>query len=388
VNKVGAIVLAAGSSQRMGDIDKLFAPLGGKPLLAWSVDTCQKCDLVQQTVVVLNDARLELGKKLKEARGWSKATICLGGARRQDSVAEGLRQLEHCDWVVIHDGARPFLTLDSIENGLKTAAETGAAIAAVPVKDTMKLINGERLITETLPRDRLWAAQTPQIFRFDIITEAYRGLTAELTDDAAAAERLGCRVKIYRGSYGNIKVTTLEDLKVAEVIAQEKKEMRVGIGYDAHPLAPGRKLILGGVELPFDKGLLGYSDADVASHAIIDALLGAACLGNIGTLFPPEEPRYENISSLVLLSEVGNLLRREGFRIANIDVTIMAGHPRLSPFIEEMRCRVGQALGIDSAQVAIKASSNNGLGFVGREEGIAAHSVALVQEGRSLKWDF
>lgn len=388
MNKVGAIILAAGSSQRMGNIDKLFAPLGGKPLLAWSVDTCQKCDLVQQTVVVLNDARLELGKKLKEARGWSKVTICLGGARRQDSVAEGLRQLEDCDWVVIHDGARPFLTLDSIENGLKTAAETGAAIAAVPVKDTMKLINGERLITETLPRDRLWAAQTPQIFRFDIITEAYSGLTAELTDDAAAAERLGYRVKIYRGSYDNIKVTTLEDLKVAEVIAQEKKEMRVGIGYDAHPLAPGRKLILGGVELPFDKGLLGHSDADVASHAIIDALLGAACLGNIGTLFPPEEPRYENISSLVLLSEVGNLLRREGFRIANIDVTIMAGHPRLSPFIEEMRCRVAQALGIDSAQVAIKASSNNGLGFVGREEGIAAHSVALVQEGRSLKWDF
>jgi 2-C-methyl-D-erythritol 4-phosphate cytidylyltransferase/2-C-methyl-D-erythritol 2,4-cyclodiphosphate synthase len=372
----------------MGNIDKLFAPLGGKPLLAWSVDTCQKCDLVQQTVVVLNDARLELGKKLKESRGWSKATICLGGARRQDSVAEGLRQLEDCDWVVIHDGARPFLTLDSIENGLKAAAETGAAIAGVPVKDTVKLTNGERLITETLPRDRLWAAQTPQIFRFGIITEAYSGLTAELTDDAAAAERLGYRVKIYRGSYDNIKVTTLEDLKVAEVIAQEKKEMRVGIGYDAHPLAPGRKLILGGVELPFDKGLLGHSDADVASHAIIDALLGAACLGNIGTLFPPEEPRYENISSLVLLSEVGNLLRREGFRIANIDVTIMAGHPRLSPFIEEMRCRVGQALGIDSAQVAIKASSNNGLGFVGREEGIAAHSVALVQEGRSVKWDF
>lgn len=382
MNKVGAIIVAAGSSQRMGNINKIFAPLGGKPLLAWSVDVCQKSDLVQQIVVVLDDASLELGKKLKESRGWSKATICPGGARRQDSVTEGLRKLEHCDWVVIQDGARPFLTSDSIENGLRTAAETGAAIAAVPVKDTIKLTNGGGLITQTLHRDGLWVAQTPQIFRFDIITEAHTGLTAELTDDAAAVERLGYRVKIYRGSYDNIKVTTPEDLKVAEAIAQEKKEMRVGFGYDAHPLVPGRRLILGGVELPFDKGLLGHSDADVVSHAIVDALLGAACLGNIGTLFPTEEPRYEHISSLVLLSEVGNLLKREGFRIANIDVTIMAGHPRLSPFIEEMRCRVSQALGIDSAQVAIKASSNNGLGFVGREEGIAAQSVALVHKAR------
>jgi 2-C-methyl-D-erythritol 4-phosphate cytidylyltransferase/2-C-methyl-D-erythritol 2,4-cyclodiphosphate synthase len=381
MNKVGAIIVAAGRSKRMGNIDKIFAPLGGKPLLAWSVDICQKCHLVQQIVVVLNEQSLELGKSLKEARGWSKATICLGGARRQDSVTEGLRKLKDCDAVVIQDGSRPFLTLDSIANGLKTAMETGAAIAAVPVKDTVKLTNGERLITETLHRDRLWAAQTPQIFRFDIITEAYRGLTAELTDDAAAVERLGYRAKIYMGSYDNIKVTTPEDLKVAEVIAQERKEMRVGIGYDAHPLVPGRRLILGGVELPFDRGLLGHSDADVASHAIIDALLGAACLGSIGTLFPPEEPRYEHVSSLALLSEVGDLLKREGFRIANIDVTIMAGNPRLSPFIEEMRCRVSQALGIDSAQVAVKASSNNGLGFVGREEGIAAQAVALVQEG-------
>jgi 2-C-methyl-D-erythritol 4-phosphate cytidylyltransferase/2-C-methyl-D-erythritol 2,4-cyclodiphosphate synthase len=388
MNKVGAIIVAAGRSQRMGSINKIFALLGGKPLLAWSVDVCQKSDLVQQIVVVLDDATLERGEKLRESRGWCKVTICLGGPRRQDSVAEGLHVLEDCDWVVVHDGARPFLTPDSIETGLRTAVETGAAITAVPVKDAIKLTDDERLIAETLRRDRLWAAQTPQVFRFDIIKQAYTGLTAELTDDAAAVERLGYKIKIYRGSYDNIKVTTPEDLKVAEVIAQEKRDMRVGTGYDAHPLVPGRRLILGGVELPSDKGPLGHSDADVAAHAVIDALLGAASLGDIGTLFPPEESGYEDVSSLALLSQVGDLLRREGFGIANIDVTIMAASPRLSPFIEEMRRRVSQALGIDIAQVAIKASSNNGLGFVGREEGIAAQSVALVQKGRSQKWDF
>jgi 2-C-methyl-D-erythritol 4-phosphate cytidylyltransferase/2-C-methyl-D-erythritol 2,4-cyclodiphosphate synthase len=386
MNRVGAIIVAAGRGQRMGSINKIFAPLGGKPLLAWSVDVCQKSDLVCQIVVVLEAATLELGDKLKESRRWSKATICRGGSRRQDSVAEGLDKLEDCDWVVIHDGARPFLTPGLIETGLGAAMESGAAIAAVPVKDAIKLTNGERLIAETLRRDRLWAAQTPQVFRFDIIKQAYKGLTAELTDDAAAVERLGYKAKIYRGSYDNIKVTTPEDLKMAEVIAGE--ERRVGIGYDAHPLVPGRRFILGGVELPSDKGPLGHSDADVVVHAVIDALLGAACLGDIGTTFPPEEPRYEQVSSLALLSQVGDLLIKEGFGIANIDVTIMAASPRLSPFIEEMRRRVSQALGIHIAQVAIKASSNNGLGFVGREEGIAAQSVALVQKGRSQKWDF
>jgi 2-C-methyl-D-erythritol 4-phosphate cytidylyltransferase len=223
-SKLGMVIVAAGTSQRMAGINKLFAPLRGKPLLAWSVDTCQRYSLVQQIVLVLSDKDLARGQKLKKERGWSKVTLCPGGARRQDSVKEGLRQMRDCDWVMIHDGARPFLTPDLIEDGLKIVEEIGAAVAAVPVKDTIKLADSENLIKETLKRDSLWAAQTPQIFGFDVITRAYENLTAEVTDDASAVERLGHKVQLYMGDYKNIKVTTPEDLALARIIAGEWKE--------------------------------------------------------------------------------------------------------------------------------------------------------------------
>jgi 2-C-methyl-D-erythritol 4-phosphate cytidylyltransferase len=223
-SKLGVVIVAAGTSQRMAGINKLFASLGGKPLLAWSVDTCQRYSSVRQIVLVLNDKDLVRGQKLKKERGWSKVTLCPGGARRQDSVREGLRQIRDCDLILIHDGARPFLTSDLIENGLKLARQAKAVIAAVPIKDTIKLANGGKLIKETLRRDRLWAAQTPQIFSFDMITRAYENLAAEVTDDATAVERLGYKVKLYMGDYKNIKVTTTEDLALARIIAGEWKQ--------------------------------------------------------------------------------------------------------------------------------------------------------------------
>jgi 2-C-methyl-D-erythritol 4-phosphate cytidylyltransferase len=204
--------------------NKLFASLGGKPLLAWSVDTCERCGLVRQIVLALNDKDLARGEKLRKERSWSKATLCRGGVRRQDSVIEGLRQVRACDWVMIHDGARPFLTPDLIENGLKIANELGAAVAAVPVKDTIKFAGIGGLTKETLKRDRLWAAQTPQIFNFDLITMAYENLTVEVTDDATAVELLGYKVKLYMGNHRNIKVTTPEDLALARIIAKEWKQ--------------------------------------------------------------------------------------------------------------------------------------------------------------------
>jgi 2-C-methyl-D-erythritol 4-phosphate cytidylyltransferase len=219
-SKLGVVIVAAGASQRMAGINKLFASLRGKPLLAWSVDTCQGYSLIQQIVLVLNDKDLARGRKLKEERGWSKVTLCLGGARRQDSVREGLRRIEGCDWVMIHDGARPFLTLNLIKDGLKIVEEVGAAVAAVPVKDTVKLAGYERLIEETLQRDKLWAAQTPQIFSFDMITKAYENLATEITDDSTAVERLGYKVKLYMGDHKNMKVTTPEDLALARIIAK------------------------------------------------------------------------------------------------------------------------------------------------------------------------
>jgi 2-C-methyl-D-erythritol 4-phosphate cytidylyltransferase len=223
-NKLGVVIVAAGTSQRMGGINKLFASLMRKPLLAWSVDTCEGYSSIQQIVLVLNNKDLARGQRLKKERNWSKVALCPGGARRQDSVKAGLKQIEDCDLVMIHDGARPFLTSDLIEDGLKVVQEIGAAVAAVPIKDTIKLANDNRLTGETIQRDRLWAAQTPQIFSFDVINSAYENLVTEVTDDATAVERLGRKVQLYMGDYRNIKVTTTEDLQLARIIARKWKE--------------------------------------------------------------------------------------------------------------------------------------------------------------------
>jgi len=217
--KVGAIIAAAGKGERMGGVAKMFALLGRKPLLARVIDVFEDCDLVQQVVVVLNQANLEQGRQLVTEQGWSKVTeVCIGGERRQDSVAAGLSRLKDCGWVVIHDGARPLVTVDLIQQGLEAARETGSAIAAVPVTDTIKLAGEDRIVMGTPPRHRLWAVQTPQVFRFDIITRAYREVEAEVTDDSSLVEKTGHRVKLYRGTYDNIKVTTPEDLALAEVL--------------------------------------------------------------------------------------------------------------------------------------------------------------------------
>lgn len=221
---LGAVIVAGGTSRRMKGPNKLFTSLRGKPVLAWSIDTCHGFDLVQQIVLVLNDKDLARGRILRRQRDWAKVTVCSGGARRQDSVKEGLRQLDNCDWVMIHDGSRPFLTPDLIQDGLKAAGETGAAVAAVPVKDTIKRSDSRSLIGETIKRRWLWAAQTPQIFSFDIITRAYGNLTTEITDDSAAVEQMGYKVKLYMGDHQNIKITTPEDLKLARIIAREWKQ--------------------------------------------------------------------------------------------------------------------------------------------------------------------
>jgi len=222
--KVGTIIAAGGSSRRMGD-DKLFALLGGKPVLARVIDACQKCHLVNQIVVVVNQKKEEQCRRLVAEERWSKVSdVCPGGERRQDSVAAGLKRLNKCDWVVIHDGARPLLTVDLIERGLEAAKETGAAIAAVPVKDTIKVAGDDRIVHQTPPRQNLWAVQTPQVFRVGIITEAYSRANEDVTDDASLVEQLGYKVKLYMGSYDNIKVTTPDDLASAEILWQKYEQ--------------------------------------------------------------------------------------------------------------------------------------------------------------------
>ena len=221
--RVGAVIVAAGSSRRMGGVNKVFALLGGKPILARVIDVFQRCNSIDQIVVVVSEQNLERCRQLVAEQGWSKVTdVCAGGERRQDSVVAGLGRLHHCHWVVIHDGARPLLTEDLIHRGLTEVKETGAAAAAVPVTDTIKVAGDDRLVQQTPLRHNLWAVQTPQVFRFDIIAEAYRRAKQEMTDDATLVEQLGYRVKLYMGSYDNIKITTPDDLILAEVLWQKR----------------------------------------------------------------------------------------------------------------------------------------------------------------------
>jgi 2-C-methyl-D-erythritol 4-phosphate cytidylyltransferase len=225
--KTGAVIAAGGSGQRMGDVDKLFGLLDGKAVLARVVDVFQNCNLIDRIVLVLSQENLERGKQLVSGQGWTKIIdVCVGGELRQDSVAAGLDKLNNCDWVVIHDGARPLVTADLIERGLEAARETGAAIAAVPVTETIKMADDELFIQGTPPRSNLWVAQTPQIFRFDLINEAYKASRYEVTDDARLVEQLGRRVKIYMGSYDNIKITTPEDMALAEFLWQKREKKR------------------------------------------------------------------------------------------------------------------------------------------------------------------
>ena len=220
--RVGAIIVAAGESRRMGGVDKVFAPLGGKPALARVLDAFESCDSVSQIVAVVSKENLERCRQLITEQGWSKPIeVCAGGRRRQDSVAAGLSRLSHCHWVVIHDGARPLLTADLIERGLEAAEETGAAVAAIPVTDTIKVAGSDRIVHQTPPRQNLWAVQTPQVFRFGIIAEAYKRAKGEVTDDASLVEQLGYKVKLYMGSYDNIKITTPDDLLIAEAWQQK-----------------------------------------------------------------------------------------------------------------------------------------------------------------------
>jgi 2-C-methyl-D-erythritol 4-phosphate cytidylyltransferase len=222
--KVGAIVVAAGSSKRMGGKDKIFAPVAGKPLLAHTMDVFQRCPSVDQVVIVLSQDKLEAGRRLVAEQRWSKVIdVCCGGARRQDSVREGLGRLLNCEWVVIHDGARPCLSLDLIEGVLGEARQSGAAIVAIPVKDTIKVVSNS-FVEQTPLRHSLWAAQTPQAFRFDVIDEAYRRAEGDATDDATLVEQLGYKVKVYPGSDTNIKVTTPDELSLAEAILKSRKQ--------------------------------------------------------------------------------------------------------------------------------------------------------------------
>lgn len=390
--KAAAVIVSAGKSQRMNGVDKQFLKLCGKPVIAYALDAFLACKDITPIVLVVPDGSISVYRDwLNKYYGfYADIVVTAGGAERQYSVLNGLRALpEDMDIVVIHDGARPMVTPKLIEDSIEAASKFGAAVAAVPIKDTVKQSDGQHFVERTLSRETLWSIQTPQSFRYDIIMRAHT-LAMEQgylgTDDAVLAERAGYRVKLFMGGYENIKITTPDDVPVAEALLGQRHHeshvdsvgYRSGTGYDVHRLVDDRPLILGGVNIPFNKGLLGHSDADVLIHAIIDALLGAAALGDIGRHFPDIDDSYKDISSMRLLREVNNLLESGGYVIGNIDATIIAEYPKLAPYIWPMRRCIASVLGLNIGQVNVKATTTEGLGFAGRQEGIAAHAVASI----------
>jgi 2-C-methyl-D-erythritol 4-phosphate cytidylyltransferase/2-C-methyl-D-erythritol 2,4-cyclodiphosphate synthase len=356
--------------------NKVLLPLRGRPILSHSLACFDSMDEIAEVVVVTNLRDQEAMAKLVGMDVVHKeAKVVLGGVERQDSVYFGLKALsEDTEWVIIHDGARPFITPDLVRRGLVATREYLAVGIAVRVKDTIKKVK-DGLVIETPDRSLLWAMQTPQIFSYALIVQAHeearsKGVTS--TDDCALLESMGHPVHIVEGDYANLKITTPEDLP-------RPNKTRVGFGYDVHRFVVGRPLILGGVTIPSEKGLLGHSDADVVTHAVMDALLGAMGLGDIGELFPDTDPKYEGISSIVLLEEVLSVMEQERLELGNLDITIMAQRPKLGPWKGSIKTKLAQTLAVRESEISVKATTTEGLGFVGREEGIAAQVVAFLR---------
>jgi 2-C-methyl-D-erythritol 4-phosphate cytidylyltransferase/2-C-methyl-D-erythritol 2,4-cyclodiphosphate synthase len=413
---VTAIIAAAGRGTRFGGAGpKQLLMVAGRPILERSVRAFLEHPSVQEIVVsvppeLVSDPPRYLHHSSKPLQ------IVAGGARRQDSVANAFSvTTERTDMVVIHDAVRPFVSADLITRTIAAAAEYGAAVAAMAARDTVKragpagrqtrregaeesvsMAPGPLMVAETLPRETIFLAQTPQAFRREVLRAALAVAgrePADATDEAALAERAGHAVRLVEGEAANIKITTREDLVMAEAIAGRGDPRaaagstspggpaiaRAGTGYDLHRLVPGRRLVLGGVTLASDRGAAGHSDADVVCHAVTDAILGAACRGDIGRHFPDSDPAWKDASSLDLLARAVALVREGGLEVGNVDVTVILETPKIRDHIAAMQTAVAAAIGIEAAQVSIKAKTNEGLDAIGRGEAVAAHAIAMLR---------
>ena len=386
---VTAIIAAAGSGRRLGTaVPKQLLELGGRTILERSVDAFSSHPRIDDVIVVLPRELVETPPGWLAAR---RVRLVAGGERRQDSVANAFDAVDRrTEVVLVHDAARPFVSHDLISRSIDAAAAHGAAIVAQPVRDTVKRVAGSGAaahVVETLARDAIFLAQTPQAFRRGVLGEAVAlgraGIDA--TDEAALAERAGHSVHIVEGSAENVKITTAEDLELARqrtgAAPAAAGQARVGTGYDLHRLVEGRRLVLGGVDVPFERGALGHSDADVICHAATDAVLGAASLGDIGRHFPDTDPAWKDASSVELLRQAVALVSSAGFRVVNLDVVVVLERPKIAPFLDRIRQSLAEALGVGVASVSVKGKTNEGVDAVGRGEAIAAHAVALVTGG-------
>lgn len=378
---VSAIIAAGGRGLRFGGSSpKQLLTLGGRPILARSVDAFVACDVISEIVVALPADLAAAPPSYLEQRG-KPVTVVSGGDERRTSVANAFARVsERAEIVVIHDAARPLVSADLIRRTVAAASETGAAIAALRAHDTVKQTNGAGTITATLPRERIYLAQTPQAFRVPVLRDALR-LVGEATDEAMLAEQAGHTVRVVDGDPRNLKITTPDDLMMAEHLttgSAQAPALRIGNGYDLHRLVPGRPLILGGVRIPFDKGLEAHSDGDVICHAVTDAVLGAAGAGDIGRHFPDSDAAWKNADSIELLRRASAIVREAGYAIVNVDVVVIAQKPKLAPHAEAIRGNVAGALGCDASQVSVKGKTNEGVDSMGAGESIAVHAVALL----------
>ncbi len=368
------------------DHPKQFHFLSGSPILVHTVRKFANADCVDLIVVVVPADRVDSTKDLLREYDLLDSTVSVlaGGKRRQDSVKCGLDSLPvEVDIVLVHDGARPLVTEDIILRCALAAEKFGAAIAAVPVKDTLKKGDTEKKIVETVDRETLWQAQTPQAARVSLLLAAYKAAAnRDVTDEASLLELAGTPVQLVEGSETNIKITRPDDLIIAEKIMQKDTSLsiRVGHGYDAHQFAENRDLILGGVKVPFEMGLAGHSDADVLTHALCDAILGALGAGDLGAHFPDSDQKFKDIYSINLLESVVTLASKRNYILSNADITVVCQKPKLAVFMTEMKQNLARACNVSDEQVNIKATTTEEMGFTGRMEGISCHAVVLLEK--------
>ena len=388
MSKVSCIVLAAGAGRRMGhEENKIFIKLGSKSIIQWTLSHINQVKDIDEVILVVADGEASYMNQHIESLQLSKSIqIIQGGKERQDSVYAGLQAIsDDTDIILVHDGARPLANPDLFDSVIKGARIHGAVTIGVPSTDTIKRVDIDGQVLETLNRNELMNIQTPQGFLKDIFKEAQETAKRDAylgTDDVSLVEYIGKDVYILDGDYENIKVTTPNDIAVAKrYLGIKEQRMRVGYGYDIHQLKEGRPCILGGVHIESPIGPDGHSDADVLIHALMDALLGAAGLKDIGYYFPPEDDAYKGISSMILLKHVNSLLKEKGLEAYNIDIMVISETPKLKPHIDTMKANLQAVLDIPLDRISIKATTNEMLGAIGRREGIAAQAVVSVYEG-------
>jgi len=377
---------AAGTGRRFGaTVPKQYLPLGGRGVLEHALAPFLEDSRCMGVVVALDTGDSAFGK-LPCARH-PRVHRVAGGPRRCDSVCNALEAISDGDeaWVLVHDAARPCITRAGIDALLAGCAHDAVGgLLAAPVADTLKRADGSRRVLQTAPRDGLWRALTPQMFRLGLLRRALHAAMAagrEPTDEAQAVEWLGEAPRLIAGDAGNIKITTAADLALADAIlarGASPMNLRTGSGFDVHAFGPGDAVMLGGVRIAWQQGVVAHSDGDVLLHALTDALLGAAGLGDIGQHFPDSDPQWRGAPSTQFVQHAVGLLAQRGWRVVNADLTLLAEAPRINPYREAIRASIAAALGVDAGCVNLKATTTEKLGFLGRAEGLAAQAVVLI----------